>query len=73
MSFKGTNPAGKPISLDLQFSTEEERDWFFNRFNELLHGYAEIFGKFQSGSLPARDINTEMEKKVDRVRFGPEN
>ena len=72
MSFKGTSAAGKQISLDLQFSSEDERDWFFNRFHELLHGYAEIFGKFQAGSLEGRDINSEMEKKVDRVRFGQE-
>ena len=68
MSFKSQDDSGKEVSLDLRFDSEEERDWFFNRFNELLHAYAEVFGKVGAGTLPPGEINREMESLVDRVQ-----
>ena len=69
MSFKSSDEDGSEVSLDLRFDTEEERDWFFNRFNELLHGYADVFQRVSAGTLAPRDINVELEKKVDRVQM----
>lgn len=54
-------------SLDLQFSNESERNWFFARFNAMLHAYAKVLGMFRSHEIGGGEINLEMEKELDKM------